>query len=86
VISRSSVRARLFRPAFSGFGRGLIVAFPALAFFTVFEVSDLRARSAAQPSVETVNRTLKGDRLSYFRAHRCCSMRELRLICLMQMH
>lgn len=63
MISRSLVRARLFRPAFSGFGRGLIVALTALAFFTGFEVSDLRARSAAQPAVENVNRAFKGDRL-----------------------
>ena len=55
--------ARSFRPTFSGFGRGLIVALTALAFFTGFEVSDLRARSAARPAIETVNRALKGDRL-----------------------
>lgn len=63
MISRSLVRARLFRPGFSGFGRGLIVALTALVFFTGFEVSDLRARSAAQPAVENVNRAFKGDRL-----------------------
>jgi hypothetical protein len=63
MISHSSVRARSFRPTFSGFGRGLIVALTALAFFIGFEVSELRARSGAQPAIETVNRALKGDRL-----------------------
>ena len=62
MISHSS--SPLFRPTFSGFGRGLIVALIALAFFTGFEVSDLRARSGTPPSVETVNRALKGDRVS----------------------
>ena len=54
----------LIPPGFSGFGRGLIlVALTALVFFTGFEVSDLRARFAAEPAVENVNRAFKGDRL-----------------------
>ncbi len=64
MISHLSVQSHLLRPSFGALRRGLIAALAALAFFTGFEVSDLRARSGIQPSVETVNRTLKGDRLS----------------------
>jgi len=46
------------------FGRGLIVALATLAVITGLEVSDLRARSGIDARAETVNRALKGDRLS----------------------
>jgi hypothetical protein len=45
------------------FGRGLIVVLGAFALITVLEGSNLSARSGIQPPAETVNRTLKGDRL-----------------------
>jgi hypothetical protein len=45
-------------------GRGLIVAFAALSLITGLGISELTARSGIEPSGETVNRTLKGDRWS----------------------
>ena len=42
--------------------RGSIVALAALSIVTVLGISELTARSGIEPSGETVNRILKGDR------------------------
>jgi len=45
-------------------GRGLFLALAALAIIVVgFEVPDLRARPEIRGAVQTVDRSLKGDRL-----------------------
>jgi hypothetical protein len=54
-----------YRPIFRGsrlLARGLIVAFAALSLITGLGISELTARSGIEPSGETVNRILKGDR------------------------
>jgi len=59
IVSRSS------KPWCGGsrpFGRGLIVALAALSIITGLGISELTARSGIEPSGETVNRILKGDR------------------------
>jgi hypothetical protein len=56
-----------YRPVFPGsrlLGRGLIVAFATLSIITGLGISELTARSGIEPSGETVNRILKGDRWS----------------------
>jgi hypothetical protein len=56
-----------YRPVFRGsrlLGRGLIVAFATLSIITGLGISELTARSGIEPSSETVNRILKGDRWS----------------------
>ena len=66
MLAHASTQSRASRPTIGGsrpFGRGLIVALATFAIITGIEVSDLRARSGIQPSGDTVNRTLKGDRL-----------------------
>jgi len=54
-----------YRRVFGGsrrLGRGSIVALAALSIITVLGISELTARSGIEPSGETVNRILKGDR------------------------
>jgi hypothetical protein len=58
-------QSRSYRPVFGGsrlLGRGLIVALATLSIITGLGISELTARSGIEPSGETVNRILKGDR------------------------
>jgi len=61
--SQSHSYRRVFRGS-RHLGRGLIVAFATLSLITGLGISGLTARSGIEPSGETVNRTLKGDRWS----------------------
>ena len=61
----SASRSRSHRPVFGGsrlLGRGSIVALITLSIITSLEISDLTARSGIEPSDQSVNRILKGDR------------------------
>jgi hypothetical protein len=63
----STSQSHSYPPVFRGsrlLGRGLIVAFATLSLITGLGISELTARSGIEPSGETVNRTLKGDRWS----------------------
>ena len=58
-------QSRSYRPVFGGsclLWRGLIVALATLSIITGLGISELTARSGIEPSGETVNRILKGDR------------------------
>jgi hypothetical protein len=60
------IQSRSSKPWFGGsrpFGRGLIAALATLSIITWLGISELTARSGIEPSGETVNRILKGDRL-----------------------
>ena len=61
----SASRSRSHRSVFGGswlLGRGSIVALITLSIITSFGISDLTARSGIEPSSQSVNRILKGDR------------------------
>ena len=61
----SASRSRSHRSVFGGswlLGRGSIVAFITLSIITSLGISDLTARSGIEPSGQSVNRILKGDR------------------------
>ena len=67
LANASASQSRSHRPVFGGsrlLCRGSIVALATLSIITSVGISELTARSGIEPSVETVNRTLKGDRLS----------------------
>ena len=69
-------QSRSYRPVFGGsrlLGRGLIVALATLSIITGLGISELTARSGIEPSGETVNRILKGDRspLAFFNSDEC---------------
>ena len=61
----SASQSRSHRSVFGGswlLGRGSIVALITLSIITSFGISDLTARSGIEPSSQSVNRILKGDR------------------------
>jgi hypothetical protein len=65
LANMSAARSRSHRPLFGGsrlLGRGSIVAFITLSIITSLGISDLTARSGIEPSGQSVNRILKGDR------------------------
>ena len=67
LANASASPSRSHRPVFGGsrlLWRGSIVALTTLSIITSVGISELTARSGIEPSVETVNRTQKGDRLS----------------------
>ena len=64
MLAKTS-QSRSYRPVYGDtrlLGRGLIVALATLSIITGFGISELTARSGIEPSGETVNRILKGDR------------------------
>ena len=66
MLARSSVQFGASRSVYGGsrpFASGLIASLAALAFISGLVMFDSTARSMVDPSAQTVNRALKGDRL-----------------------
>ena len=67
MLAQTSIQSGSCRSAFGGFrglAGGLIVSLAAASIITGLGMSDLTARTVVGPVGQTVNRALKGDRLS----------------------